>query len=140
MNRSVIRVVGLGVVVGGLALLAACNGGDGSGGNTTGQCYCPAGVGTATIELCGAIVSSSVDPDGACNLQQTSGSLELTSDVAGTCEVEVTFASGATASTEITFTSTSTACGSDPHGCQGVVATTATVMLGACGDAGASGD
>lgn len=125
----------LGLATAVLAVLAACSGnGDGSPGGA--QCNCPDGVGEATIELCGAIGSVTVEPDGACSVQEGSGKLYVQSDVAGTCHVEVTFATS-TVSTDIVMTMGSwMACGSDPHGCgQTIVATPATVMLGPCGEA-----
>jgi hypothetical protein len=132
------RGYGLGAVLGVLAVLVACNG-DGSGAP---QCYCPAAVGVATVALCGAIESATADPDGACNVQQTSGSLEVQSGVAGTCHVEVTFATGAMASTDITFAPGPwMACGDDPHGCgQGIAASPTLATLGSCDEAGAPED
>jgi len=138
MNGWLTRGCSLGLVTAVLAALAACNGGGGGGGA---ECNCPDNVGVATIELCGAIGSAVADPDGACSVQQASGRLYVQSDVAGTCHVEVTFATG-TVSTDIVMTTGSwLSCGSDPHGCgQAIVATPSTVMLGPCGEADAGGE
>jgi hypothetical protein len=75
-------------------------------------------------------------------VQQTSGSLEVQSGVAGTCHVEVTFATGATASTDITFAPGSwMACGDNPHGCgQEIAASPTLATLGSCDEAGAPED
>ena len=135
MNWRFTRGCGLAAV---LAVLAACSD-DPLGPADT--CNCPSGVGFVTIDLCGAIESFAADPDGTCDVQQATASLEVTSDVPGTCHLEVTFATGATASTDISFTSSWMPCGSDPHGCgQTVTGTPALSSLGPCGEGGTPGD
>jgi hypothetical protein len=131
MDSRLTRGFELALLLGGAVVLGACKNDDEE------VCACPSSNGFATIQLCGAIVSAAADPDSACSvLNMTAGQLDVETDVAGTCTVGATFASGATASTEITFTS------SFRGGCcgQGLVAAPATVSLGPCGAADAGED
>jgi hypothetical protein len=138
MNGRITRGCGLAAMVATLVALAACSD-DPFGPQDV--CNCPLDVGLVTIDLCGAIDSFSADPDGTCDVQQSTASLQLISDVPGTCHVEVTFATGATASTDVTFTSSWLPCGSDPHGCgQAVSGTPALSSLGPCAEAGTQMD
>ena len=104
------------------------------------MCNCPAGGGETTIQLpCGTTDAPVVKTIGACTVAQPGPqTLYVVSDVAGTCHVELTLASGATSSTAIEFVSDWLPCGSDPHGCgQGVTATPSRVPIGnQCADAG----
>jgi hypothetical protein len=65
--------------------------------------------------------------------------IEVTSDVAGTCHVDLTFANGAASATDITMTAQTLACGSNPHACGNLVATPSAVTLTApCADSAPS--
>ncbi len=104
-----------------------------------GQCNCPAPVHFAVIHLgCVPMEPPVVKTTGPCSVcvpsqcgpTDNSQNINLTSDSAGTCHVELIFGSGATSSVDLDFMSQWLGCGSDPHGCgQAIVAATTTVPV-----------
>jgi hypothetical protein len=115
------------------------------GCNLQGSCSCPPPPTTAVVHLgclpiepptvkttgpcsaCPVVLANGSIPDGAgCAVTNYSQNITLEANGAGTCHVELTFASGATSSVDLNFTSEWLACGSDPHGCgEGFVAANA---------------
>jgi hypothetical protein len=114
-------------------LTVACHGNDET------QCSCPADVGVAMITLsCVPATPPLATVNEDCTVALTAPDLiEVTSDVAGTCHVDVTFANGTTSATDITMTAQTFACGSNPHACGNFAATPAAVTIAApCADSG----
>jgi hypothetical protein len=119
--------------------------GGGAGGCGHGQCSCPSPPQGATINLgcvpveppvvkttgpcsvCPTALANGQIPEGSgCAVPANVNYIVLLANGAGTCHVELTFASGATSSRDVDFMSEWEACGSDPHGCgEGFVAVTA---------------
>jgi hypothetical protein len=120
-------------------VIGACH-----GTSCNAECNCPDGTGEATLHLACAATPVVTTSEMECTAQQPVGSDEIfvTSGVAGTCHVVLTFAGGATLSTDIDFTPGAwLSCGSNPHGCgQNISASPSAVPIAnVCVDAGLDG-
>ena len=108
-----------------MCVLGGCNSSSPSTGSGAGDNPCPPPSDVAFVNLgCSFGVPPVVNTTGPCTVVMGGGSmggpadaLILTSEDAGTCQVELTFGTGATTAFNVDFVSVSRPFGSDPTGC-----------------------